>query len=91
MGEFIKTKNIGVYTEYKESTPLIILYNTQSFYYYDKRLKDYETNSKDCLDLITGIHECCIINKGKNKNGYPTFQIYISDLAICICNHRLSR
>lgn len=84
MGEFIKTKNIGVYTEYKESTPLIILYNTQSFYYYDKRLKDYETNSKDCLDLITGIHECCIINKGKNKNGYPTFQIYISDLELSI-------
>ena len=45
MEEFVRTRNIGVYSEYKESTPLIILYNTQSFVYYDKRLKEHETNS----------------------------------------------
>ena len=70
MEEFTRTRNTGVYSEYKESTPLIILYNTQSFIYYDKRLKDYETNSQDCLGLITVVHDCCVINKGKNKRGF---------------------
>ena len=84
MEEFVRTRNIGVYSEYKESTPLIILYNTQSFVYYDKRLKEHETNSKDCLDLIAGVHDCCVINKGKNKRGYPIFQIYMIDLELSI-------
>jgi hypothetical protein len=84
MEEFVRTRNIGVYSEYKESTPLIILYNTQSFIYYDKRLKEHETNSKDCLDLIAGVHDCCVINKGKNRRGYPIFQIYMIDLELSI-------
>lgn len=84
MEEFIRTRNTGVYSEYKESTPMIILFNTQSFLYYDKRLKEFETNSNECLDLVSGVHDCCIINKGKNKRGYQIFQIYIVDLDLSI-------
>ena len=69
MEEFVRTRNYGVYSEIKESTPMIILYNPQSLVYYDKRLKEYETTSKECLDGVVGIHECYIINKGKNKKG----------------------
>ena len=85
MEEFVRTRNTGVYSEYKESTPFIVLYNMQSFTYYDKRLKEYDTNSKECLDLITGVHDCCVINKGKNKRGFLVYQIYIVDLELSIC------
>ena len=90
MEEFVRTRNLGVYSEVKESTPMIILYNPQSLVYYDKRLKEYETTSKDCLSGVVGIHECYIINKGKNKKGFAIFQIYIEDLnvSLCVCPNK---
>lgn len=84
MEEFVRTRNTGMYSEYKESIPFIILYNTQSFTYYDKGLKEFHTNSNDCLNLITGVHDCCVINKGKNRRGFSIFQIYIVDLELSI-------
>lgn len=84
MEEFVRTRNYGVYSEIKESTPMIILYNPQSLVYYDKRLKEYETTSKECLDGVVGIHECYIINKGKNKKGYAIFQVYVKDLDVTL-------
>lgn len=84
MEEFVRTRNLGVYSEIKESTPMIILYNPQSLVYYDKRLKEYETTSKECLDGVIGIHECYIINKGKNKKGYSIFQVYVKDLDVTL-------
>ena len=63
---------------------MIVLYDPQSLGFYDKRLKDYDTTAKECLDLLVGIHNCCIINKGKNKKGFPIFQIFIEDLSISI-------
>ncbi len=84
MEEFVRTRNLGAYSEYKESTPMIILYNPQSLFRYDKRLKDHKTTSKACLDRIVGIHECCIINKGKNKKGYSIFEVFIEDLDVTL-------
>ena len=84
MADFIRTRNEGVYTEYRESIPLILLYNSQGLVFYDKKLTSAGTSSRECLDKISGIHECLIINKGKNKKGFPLFQIHIPETRITI-------
>jgi hypothetical protein len=84
MEDFIRTRNTGAFSEIRENIPFVFTYNPQSLSYYDKRLSDHDTCAIDCLDKIRGVHECCIINKGKNKRGWEIFQMYIEDVDISI-------
>lgn len=82
--EFVRTRNTGVFSEIRESTPFIIIYNPQWIPNYDIRLKDHNVNAIDCLDKVRGVHECCIINKGRNKKERVVFQIHVEDVDICL-------
>jgi tetratricopeptide (TPR) repeat protein len=84
MEDFIRTRNTGAFSEIRESTPFIIIYNPQWIPNYDNRLKDHNVNAIDILDKISGVHECCIINKGKNKKDKVVFQAFIEDLNVSI-------
>ena len=84
MDDFIRTRNMGVYSEFKESIPMIVLYNPQTLRYSDTRLKEHETSAKDCLESIVGIHDCTIINRGKNQKGYNVYLIHVNDLDISL-------
>lgn len=84
MEEFIRTRNTGAFSEIRESTPFIIIYNPQWIPNYDSRLKEHNVNAIDILDRARGIHECCLLNKGKNKKGYPVFQLHIEDMNVTI-------
>lgn len=90
MEEFIRTRNVGSYSDFRESIPLIIIYNPQLIHIYDNHLKDYNVKAIDVLDRICGIHECCVLNKGKSikdkkgKKENDLFQIFIEDLKLSI-------